>query len=70
MSEVRHATVKWFNGEKGYGFITDDETGSDLFVHFSDVQKSGFKTLDEKESVTYVKEESDRGPKATLVTPV
>ena len=46
-------TVKWFNNRKGYGFITPDEGGSDVFVHISAVQKAGFKTLNENEKITY-----------------
>jgi CspA family cold shock protein len=46
-------TVKWFNSEKGYGFIAPDEGGEDLFVHFSEVQGEGFKSLDEGAQVTY-----------------
>ncbi|WP_434310946.1 cold-shock protein [Hominifimenecus sp. rT4P-3] len=46
-------TVKWFNSEKGYGFITDEENGSDLFVHFSAIVGEGFKTLNEGQSVSF-----------------
>ena len=44
---MNNGTVKWFNGEKGYGFIANDETGEDVFVHFSAIQVDGFKTLQE-----------------------
>lgn len=46
-------TVKWFNAEKGYGFIADDEGGNDVFVHFSAIQIDGFKTLNEGQKVTF-----------------
>ena len=55
--------VKWFNSEKGYGFITTDE-GKDVFVHYSAIQGEGFKTLDEGQAVTFDITESDRGPQA------
>ncbi|MCI6012879.1 MAG: cold-shock protein [Firmicutes bacterium] len=46
-------TVKWFNAEKGYGFITDEANGSDLFVHFSAINAEGYKTLNEGQKVTF-----------------
>lgn len=59
--------VKWFNAEKGYGFITDD-AGQDIFVHFSAIQQSeGFKTLDEGQAVSFDVTTGDRGPQATNV---
>lgn len=54
-------TVKWFNDEKGFGFITPDEGGSDLFVHFRSIQRQGFKSLKEGERVSYVAEEGGKG---------
>ncbi|AYW48796.1 MULTISPECIES: cold-shock protein [Tetragenococcus] len=59
-------TVKWFNAEKGYGFITGED-GNDVFVHFSAIQEEGFKTLEEGQSVTFDIEEGQRGPQATNV---
>ena len=50
---MNNGTVKWFNGEKGYGFIDNDETGEDVFVHFSAIQVDGFKTLQEGQKVTF-----------------
>lgn len=50
---MNNGTVKWFNSEKGYGFISNDEGGDDVFVHFSDIQSDSFKTLNEGEKVTY-----------------
>ncbi|HHX96579.1 MAG TPA: cold shock domain-containing protein [Clostridia bacterium] len=58
--------VKWFNAEKGFGFIETDE-GEDVFVHFSAIQGDGFKTLDEGEVVTFDVVEGDRGPQAENV---
>ena len=59
--------VKWFNAEKGYGFITTDE-GKVVFVHYSAIQSEGFKTLDEGAAVSFDITESNRGPQATNVT--
>ena len=58
--------VKWFNADKGFGFITRED-GSDVFVHFSAIQGEGFKTLDEGQHVTFDVEESERGPQAANV---
>ena len=58
--------VKWFNAEKGYGFITDD-TGKDVFVHFSAIQGDGFKSLDEGQDVEFDVVDGERGPQATNV---
>ncbi len=57
---MNKGTVKWFNSEKGYGFITNDETGEDVFVHFSAIQIDGFKTLNEGQKVTF---ETEADPK-------
>ena len=59
-------TVKWFNGDKGFGFITR-ENGDDVFAHFSAIQSDGFKTLDEGQSVTFDVENSDRGLQAANI---
>ncbi|WP_078409918.1 cold-shock protein [Priestia abyssalis] len=58
--------VKWFNGEKGFGFI-EVEGGEDVFVHFSAIQSEGFKTLDEGQEVEFDVEQGQRGPQATNV---
>lgn len=60
--------VKWFNQEKGFGFITNDEDGKDIFVHFSAINAEGFKTLEEGQVVEFDINESDRGPQAQNVT--
>lgn len=59
-------TVKWFNADKGFGFI-EMEDGEDVFVHFSAIQGDGFKTLDEGQPVSFEVEQSDRGPQAVNV---
>ncbi len=59
-------TVKWFNSEKGYGFIQTDE-GNDVFVHFSAIQMDGFKTLQEGQKVEFEIVEGNRGPQAANV---
>ena len=63
---MENGTVKWFNAEKGYGFVTRED-GSDVFVHFSAIQGEGYKTLEEGQSVSFDIEESDRGPQAVNV---
>lgn len=60
-------TVKWFNAEKGYGFI-QVEGGDDVFVHFSAIQGDGFKTLEEGQSVEFEITQGNRGPQAASVT--
>ena len=60
-------TVKWFNNDKGFGFITPDEGGKDLFVHHSAIQGSGFRTLADGARVTYEAEDGPKGPKAINV---
>ncbi|AHM56128.1 hypothetical protein EAL2_c08280 [Peptoclostridium acidaminophilum DSM 3953] len=60
-------TVKWFNGEKGYGFITGED-GKDVFVHFSEIQVDGFKTLAEGQEVEFEVVQGPKGPQAAKVT--
>ncbi len=60
-------TVKWFSDEKGFGFITPDEGGRDLFVHFSGVSGDGYRSLEEGAKVSYDEEQGDKGPKAVNV---
>lgn len=64
---MNKGTVKWFNGEKGFGFITD-ENGQDIFVHFSGIVADGFKTLVDGQKVSFEISEGARGPQATNVT--
>ena len=61
--------VKWFNAEKGFGFITQDGGGPDLFVHFSAIKGDGFKTLEENQKVEFEVEQGAKGPQATEVRP-
>jgi CspA family cold shock protein len=60
-------TVKWFSNDKGYGFITPDAGGEDLFVHFSAIAGSGFKTLEEGAKVSFEVTQGQKGPQATDV---
>ena len=62
--------VKWFNNQKGYGFITRDDGSGDVFVHYSSVLGDGFKSLAEGDSVEFEVVDSDKGPKAANVTKV
>jgi CspA family cold shock protein len=69
MSERTTGTVKWFNGGKGYGFIAREE-GSDVFVHFSEIQGDGFRNLEEGQSVEFNVEQGQKGLQATNVAVV
>ena len=62
-----NGTVKWFSDEKGYGFITPEDGGKDLFVHFSGIAGNGFRTLAEGARVSYDAEQGPKGPNATNV---
>ncbi|WP_394697907.1 cold-shock protein [uncultured Ilyobacter sp.] len=62
-------TVKWFNAEKGFGFITSED-GTDVFAHFSEIQKDGFKSLEEGEQVTFEITKGQKGPQASNIKTV
>lgn len=62
-------TVKWFNASKGYGFITPDGGGEDLFVHFSEIKTEGYASLDEGQKVNFEVGQGKKGPCATNVMP-
>ena len=64
---MNKGTVKWFNNQKGYGFISD-ESGKDVFVHYTGLNMDGFKTLDEGQAVDYEVTEGEKGPQAVNVT--
>lgn len=64
---MNKGTVKWFNGTKGYGFITNDETGEEVFVHFSGIISEGYKTLEDGQKVTFEITEGNRGMQAVNV---
>ena len=59
--------VKWFNESKGFGFITQDDGGADVFAHYSEIKGEGFKTLAEGDAVSFDVVEGDKGPKATNI---
>ena len=63
-------TVKWFNGDKGFGFITPDDGSKDVFVHFSEIRGSGFRTLEENQRVQFEVEQGPKGLQAVGVTAV
>lgn len=71
MSDNRiQGTVKWFNGTKGFGFITPDDGGKDLFVHYSEIQGNGFKNLEEGDRVEMTAEQGQKGPQAVRVVKI
>ncbi len=66
----QQGTVKWFSNEKGFGFITPDGGGKDLFAHHSDILGTGYKSLDEGQRVTYETAEGPKGPQAKSIQPL
>jgi CspA family cold shock protein len=66
----QQGTVKWFNAEKGFGFIAVDGGGPDVFVHYSAIQSSGYRTLDENQRVQFEVTQGNRGPQADQVVPL
>tara|TARA_Y100000814_G_C12111249_1_gene327230 strand:- start:227 stop:439 length:213 start_codon:yes stop_codon:yes gene_type:complete len=69
MSEVKKGTVKWFNNTKGFGFIQPEGSDKDLFVHMSEIQMEGFKTLKDGQDVEFTEGAGEKGPCATNVVP-
>ena len=67
---AQQGTVKWFNAEKGYGFIAVDGGGPDVFVHYSAIQSSGYRSLDEAQRVEFEVTLGTRGPQADQVRPL
>lgn len=70
MSERVRGTVKWFNGEKGYGFITQGGDGPDLFVHYSEIQGRGYRSLNEGDAVEFEVTDGKKGKQASAVVVV
>ena len=64
---MAQGTVKWFNAEKGFGFITPDDADGDVFVHYSEIQSGGFRTLEENQQVEFEVGEGAKGPQAQQV---
>jgi len=64
---MAQGTVKWFNSEKGFGFIAVDDGGADVFVHYSEIQGKGFRTLEENQRVEFEVGQGTKGPQATNV---
>jgi cold shock protein len=64
---MAQGTVKWFNGEKGFGFIAQDDGGDDVFVHFSSIQMDGYKSLEENQRVEFEITQGQKGPQAANV---
>ena len=60
-------TVKWFNAEKGFGFIAPDDGSADVFAHFSAINASGYRSLDENQKVSFDTEQGPKGPQATNI---
>ncbi len=67
---MTQGTVKWFNPEKGYGFISQDNGGADVFVHYSEIDATGFRSLDEGQHVEFEVGQGNKGPQATGVRAV
>ena len=70
MSDTKTGVVKWFNESKGFGFITPDGGGDDLFAHFSEIQGTGFKTLAEQQRVQFEVRRGPKGLQAAAIRPI
>jgi CspA family cold shock protein len=69
-SDMAQGTVKWFNAEKGFGFIAQEDGGDDVFVHYSAIQTQGYKSLDENQKVEFDVTQGPKGPQAENVRPL
>ena len=67
---MAQGTVKWFNAEKGFGFIAQEDGGDDVFVHYSAIQSNGYKSLDENQKVEFDVTQGPKGPQAETVRPL
>ncbi|GGS56174.1 cold-shock protein [Planobispora rosea] len=67
---MSEGTVKWFNAEKGFGFIAPDDGSADVFVHFSAINSSGYRSLEENQRVSFVTTQGQKGPQAEQVQPL
>jgi CspA family cold shock protein len=69
-NDMAVGTVKWFNADKGFGFITPDDGGADLFAHFSAISASGFRSLEENQRVEFEVTRGQKGPQASNIRPL
>ena len=67
---MAQGTVKWFNAEKGFGFIAQEDGGDDVFVHYSAIQSQGYKSLDENQKVEFDLAQGPKGPQAENIRPL
>ncbi|HEX3732980.1 MAG TPA: cold-shock protein [Mycobacteriales bacterium] len=67
---MAQGTVKWFNAEKGFGFITPDDGGQDLFAHYSAIDTGGYRSLDENQRVEFTVGQGTKGPQAEKIRPI